>query len=311
MKDAIKEGFEGVFGVTFEKGELIESEKRLFEERLPHFQSEEWIYGLRRPLKHRRELRAVHKAPGGLIRASVVADSKLQRIHSILITGDFFAYPKRTIMDLEARMKDSSSERPQIEQTIHEFFEVKKPEIPGIGPDDFIKVIFKALDKLEYSEFGIEPEEANRIFTVITSLKDMPKCSVLLLPYCAKNTECEYRHKKDCIKCDECKVGDSYEFAEENGIDVVTILDFEDLLATLTEYKESGVMAFIGSCCEAFYVKHLEDFEDIGLPGVLIDIDNQTCYELGKEQEALAGEFESKTELRTDLIEKVMKKVCM
>jgi lipoate-protein ligase A len=105
-------------------------------------------------------------------------------------------------------------------------------------------------------------------------------------------------------------VGDSYEFAENNDIEVVTILDFDDLLSTLTKYKESGVKAFIGSCCEAFYVKHLEDFEDIGLPGVLIDIDNETCYELDKENEALAGEFESKTELRTELIEKVMKRVC-
>ncbi len=310
MKKAIREGFEEVFGVQFEEGELTQKEKEDFENRLSYFESEKWIYGLRRPLKHRHELRAVHKASGGLIRASVVADSKLKRIHSILLTGDFFAYPKRTILDLEARMKDTSSERSHLKNLITEFFREKKPQIPGIEPGDFTKVIFKALNKLEYSEFGIEAEEANRIFTVVASLKDMPKCSVLLLPYCAKDTECEYRHKKDCIKCDDCNVGDSYEFAEENNIEVVTILDFDDLLATLTKYKESGVEAFIGSCCEAFYVKHLEDFEDIGLPGVLIDVDNKTCYELGKEKEALEGEFESKTELRTELIEKVMKRVC-
>jgi lipoate-protein ligase A len=138
----------------------------------------------------------------------------------------------------------------------------------------------------------------------------MPKCSVLLLPYCAKLPECEYRQKKECTICGDCTVGECFEFAEENGIEVVTILDFEDLLETLTGYKNKGAEAFVGSCCEAFYVKHLEDFEHIGLPGVLVDIDDQTCYELGREKEALVGEFESKTALRIGLIEKVIKKVC-
>ncbi|UCG70680.1 MAG: DUF116 domain-containing protein, partial [Thermoplasmata archaeon] len=231
-------------------------------------------------------------------------------IHSVLITGDFFAYPKRTILDLEARLKDTPSENSILENTIEDFFTEKNPEIPGVVPEDFTIVIKRALEKLDYADFGIQLEEANRIFTVNSTLKDMPKCSVLLLPYCAKKEDCEYRKKKDCIICEECNVGESYEFAQKNGIEVVTILDFEDLLETLTTYKEQGILGFVGSCCEAFYVKHLEDFERIGLPGILVDIDNKTCYELGKEREALRGEFENKTKLRTDLIEKVIKRVC-
>ncbi|UCE75281.1 MAG: DUF116 domain-containing protein, partial [Methanomassiliicoccales archaeon] len=181
---------------------------------------------------------------------------------------------------------------------------------PGVEPKDFVKVISKALEKMDYIEFGIQLDEVNRVFTVNSSLKELPRCSVLLLPYCAKMPECEYRQKKDCIKCGDCNVGESFEFAENKGIEVVTILDFEDLLETLNRYKNNGVSAFVGSCCEAFYVKHLEDFERIGLPGVLVDIDNQTCYELGREKEALVGEFENKTELRTEIIEKVIRKVC-
>jgi lipoate-protein ligase A len=311
LKNALREGFMKIFDVEFEEGDLTDLEKKYFEERLPYYKSPNWIYGQRRPLKNRQELRAVHKTDGGLIRASIVADPKTKRIHSVLITGDFFAYPKRTILDLEARLKDTPSENSILESTIKEFFLEKDPQIPGVIPQDFITVIQKALEKLDYSSFGISLDEANRIFTVNCSLKDMPKCSVLLLPYCAKKIDCEYRKKKECIKCDECNVGDSYEFAEDIGIDVVTILDFEDLLNTLTKYKKEGVLAFVGSCCEAFYVKHLEDFERIGLPGVLVDIENKTCYELGKEEEALVGEFEKRTELRSDLIEKVLKKMCV
>jgi lipoate-protein ligase A len=310
MKNALKEGFMEVFGNEFEEGELTDFEQNTLGKRLPFYQSEEWIYGIRRPLKSRQELRAIHKTPGGLIRASVVADPKTKRIHSVLITGDFFAYPKRTILDLEARLKDTPSDNSILVSTINDFFSEKEPQIPGVEPEDFIKVINKALEKLDYGDFGIQLEDANRIFTVNSSLKDMPKCSVLLLPYCAKKEDCEYRKKKDCIICEECNVGESYEFAQKSGIEVVTILDFEDLLETLTKYKKQGVLGFVGSCCEAFYVKHLEDFERIGLPGVLVDIDNKTCYELGKENEALLGEFESRTELRTELIEKIIKQVC-
>jgi lipoate-protein ligase A len=310
MKNALKEGFAEVFDVEFEQKELSDAEYDIFNKRLPYFQSQEWIYGVRRPLKNRQELRAVHKTSGGLIRASLVADPKTKRIHSVLITGDFFAYPKRTILDLEARLKDTPSTNSNIENIIDEFFLENKPQIPGVEPSDFITVIFKALEKLDYSDFGIDLSEANRIFTVNSSLADLPKCSVLLIPYCAKKTDCEYRKSKDCIICEECNVGECYEFAQGNGIDVVTILDFDDLLATLKNYKEKGVKAFVGSCCEAFFVKHLEDFEKIGLPGVLVDIDSTTCYELDKEKEALAGDFESETKLKTDLIEKVMKRVC-
>jgi lipoate-protein ligase A len=307
----LTEGFTEVFNVEFEEGALTDFEKEHLNQRLSFYNSEDWIYGLRRPLKNRKELRAVHKTEGGLIRASVVADPKTKRIHSVLITGDFFAYPKRTILDLEARLKDTPSENSILESTIEDFFLEKEPEIPGVKPEDFINVINKALEKLNYGDFGIPLEDSNRIFTVNSSLADMPKCSVLLLPYCAKKIDCEYRKKKDCIICDECNVGESYGFAQDNGIEVVTILDFEDLLGTLTRYKDSGVLAFVGSCCEAFYVKHLEDFERIGLPGVLVDIDNKTCYELGFEEEALVGEFEKRTELRTDLIEKVLKRMCL
>lgn len=310
IKEALKEGFMEVFDVEFEEGELTDIEIEKLTQRLPFYKSEEWIYGLRRPLKSRQELRAVHKTEGGLIRTSLVADPKTKRIHSVLITGDFFAYPKRTILDLEARLKDTPSENSILQRIIKDFFSEFEPQIPGVTPEDFIFVINKALEKLDYGDFGIKLEEANRIFTVNSSLKDMPRCSVLLLPYCAKKEDCEYRKRKDCIICEECNVGESYVCAQENGIEVVTILDFEDLLATLKRYKEQGVMGFVGSCCEAFYVKHIEDFERIGLPGILVDIDNKTCYELGKENEALIGKFESRTELRTDLIEKIIKSVC-
>jgi len=77
-------------------------------------------------------------------------------------------------------------------------------------------------------------------------------------------------------------------------------------LETLTDLGSRGVKSYIGSCCRPFYVKHQKDFETAGLPGILIDIENTTCYELGEEKEAYAGNFEGQTQLNLGLIKKVM-----
>ena len=77
-------------------------------------------------------------------------------------------------------------------------------------------------------------------------------------------------------------------------------------LKQLNELKQKGTKAFVGSCCEAFYAKHQEDFQQAGLPGILIDIDSQTCYDLGLEREAKKGKFENQTNLRMELIQRIV-----
>jgi lipoate-protein ligase A len=47
-------------------------------------------------------------------------------------------------------------------------------------------------------------------------------------------------------------------------------------------------------------------FRDVGIPGVLIDIENSTCYELGKEVDALSGRFENQTHLRIEVLKKII-----
>jgi len=87
----------------------------------------------------------------------------------------------------------------------------------------------------------------------------------------------------------------------------VTIVNYKNLKNTLNKLKESGVRYFGGSCCEPFYIKHKEDFERIGLKGILINVENKTCYDLGREQEAHEGSFEGFTDLKLDLVEKIFK----
>ncbi len=306
IKTVLKEGFAEILNVEIVERELTKREKVMLKDKIEHYQSDAWIYGVRRPIKHRKTLKSVIKTPGGLIRTSLIVDIPNKRIQSALITGDFFAYPKRTIFDLESILKDSVMDQTEIEDKIMGFFQEREVQIPGVTPTDFVKAIQKALEKIKYLKLGIPLEDVNNIFTVTDTFDNVIDTPVFLIPYCAKLPECNYRQQKGCSKCGKCTVSDAYELAEKKEMTPITILNFEDLMQTLNELKQKGVKAFLGSCCEAFYTKHLDDFLEAGLPGILIDINNETCYDLGQEREAYNGKFENQTNLKIDLIRRVI-----
>lgn len=308
IKTALAQGFAETLGVEFEPASLSVIEEQMLAERLPYFQSDEWIYGVRRPLVARSELRALCKTPGGLVRVSlIVSGGRRPRVREAFITGDFFAYPRRTIFDLEAHLKGVLAEPQEIARAVEEFFSTHEAQIPGVTPRDFVSVLSEAVEKRTYTRYGVYENEANFVFPVVKPLTEIEECSVLLLPYCAKLPECEYRYREGCTQCGLCCVGDAYRIAERYGLRAISIQNYEMLEETLEDLKRQGVSAFIGSCCEAFYAKHRADFERIGLPGVLIDVDSSTCYDLGREQEAYVGRFENQTFLKLNLIERVVR----
>ena len=309
IKDAVAAGFAECFNVQFEPGPLTPSEGELLAQRLPHFQSDEWVYGVRRPLVQRNELRALFKSPGGLIRVSLVVNAQARRIREAFITGDFFAYPRRAIFDLEARLKGVPANAAAVRAVVQDFFSTGEIEIPGVTAEDVMHTLCDALDKNAYVGFGIPADRVNDVFTVVKPLSEIARCDALLLPYCAKLTDCEYRFQDGCAQCGLCDIGDAYQLAERHGLRPVSIQNYEDLEETLAQLKREGVGAFVGSCCEPFYAKHRDDFEHIGLPGILVDVDSSTCYDLGAEQDAYAGRFENQTYLKRDLLERIVARV--
>ena len=104
--------------------------------------------------------------------------------------------------------------------------------------------------------------------------------------------------KTDAAACGKCSTGEAVKIADKYNIKTLTIASYENLRDTLNELKKSGVRYFGGSCCETFYIKHKEDFERIGLEGILINIENKTCYDFGREHEAHEGSFEGFTDLK-------------
>lgn len=122
IKAALARGFEEAFGVRFDSKPLTFEEESLLKTKLPYFSSPDYIFKIRDSLPRRKTLSSILKAPGGLIRISLAMDSKTQVINQILITGDFFAYPKRTIFDLESLLKNSKASPSSIEGIIRSFW---------------------------------------------------------------------------------------------------------------------------------------------------------------------------------------------
>lgn len=306
VKTAIIEGFSEVLDCEFERGPLTGWEQEYLDEYLPYYGSDEWVYKVRRPLEDERQLYAIHKAPGGIIRVSLLLDDERDVIKYILITGDFFAYPNRAVLDLEAALKDCRVRR--MPKAVKDFFREHGPELPGVKPSDFIRTIEAALRKRDLVALGLSAKEANMVHVVNDALEHRDETTVVLLPYCAKWADCNMRYDEDCLECGRCTVGVAYELARMRGMEPITIVNFEHLWKVLSEMKKGGVTSYIGCCCEPFFTKHKEDFERAGMSGLLIDVKETSCYELDLEREAKLGKFKEQTKLDVELLRKVMGK---
>ncbi|MCK4348392.1 MAG: lipoate--protein ligase family protein, partial [Thermoplasmatales archaeon] len=102
LKNLLKEGFEKEFNIVLEPGRLTKEEKLLFNGKKIGFESQERINKIKLPKNEQQMISSIYKAEGGIIRISMVVNLSYNRIQSVVITGDFFAYPKRIILDLEA-----------------------------------------------------------------------------------------------------------------------------------------------------------------------------------------------------------------
>ncbi|MGC1403013.1 MAG: DUF116 domain-containing protein, partial [Thermodesulfobacteriota bacterium] len=308
VKEALEKGLRIGLGLQFREGEITEQERSLFRQSLLKMRSGDWIQGSRIPFRPQEVLRSIHKEEGGLIRTSIKVDLKKKRIKDLLITGDFFIHPKRAVFDLEAALKNIPLK--DLDLGLKQFFDRDGVELLGLRPEDFLKGLHLALEKMTYPDLGFSFEEADQMTTFNGTLPEiLGNCGLLLLPYCSKLPECEYRTMDGCIQCGGCTIGEAFALAEGKGLKVLTIQNYEHLVETLEEEKGNGLRAYIGCCCDAFQLKRQEAFKQAGLPALLLDIENTTCYELNKEKEAYQGAFENQTHLRMGLLEKVLKLV--
>jgi lipoate-protein ligase A len=115
------------------------------DELAPTFLSDEWLFQKRRPRAGREvKIRAgvqvvqkMHKAPGGLIRATTEVQDGL--VADVSLSGDFFFFPKEKLADLEAALVGVPVD--QVEQAIAGFYAEHGVESPGVTPVDLARVV--------------------------------------------------------------------------------------------------------------------------------------------------------------------------
>jgi lipoate-protein ligase A len=75
----------------------------------------------------------IHKAPGGLMRATVeVRDGRLA---SVAVSGDFFFYPADQLRELEMALVGAAAE--DVRDAVAGFYAKRGVESPGVTPEDF------------------------------------------------------------------------------------------------------------------------------------------------------------------------------
>lgn len=309
IKRAIIRGFEECLDIKLEPSGLTKEEEGLFRQKFAYYSSPEWIERVKPKVSGKEVLQAANKVEHGLVRFTIAVDRARNRIQDIYITGDFLSFPSRALYDLESALRGQPFSRDGLFNIVDNFFSEGRITIPGINPDQFFKPLEIAIEKAAIgSEYGIPLEVCNQISVTNGSFKDViaAEPTVLLLPYCAKSLTCPLRYKKSCRQCGACSVGEAWGLGWKRKMDVRSVNSFEDLLSELDRIRMLKEKAFIGCCCQPFFTKHVHDFEKAGVPGILLNIDDTTCYDLDQAKEAYKGEFKSQTHVNITLLETVL-----
>lgn len=301
IRELLARHFEGELGIELRRSELTAAEQGALRERLERYESDEWVFGRRRVEGEMGK--AIFPTDGGVLRIRLKTESGARRVRTVMIDGDFFAFPRRAVLDLEASLKGVRVAK--LPEMVVRFFAENQIEIPGVGAEGVIAALSEAAGRAGVTKLGMGSAQLNAIYPVGRSLEEVAarEPTHLLLPYCAKPISCEWRGEDGCDGCGDCTVGEAYSAGREAGLEVRSITSFEHLMDTLSELHAGGAPAYLGSCCEAFYVKHRRDMEGAELPGLLFDVANdETCYDLGKSAYAYRGEFEGESSLDLELL---------
>jgi lipoate-protein ligase A len=309
IKEIIATELASRLGVQLVKGGLSRTEERRLQEELPFFESDAWIHARRRRAYEGEPVRSITQTEAGTLRVHLWLSPGGRRVRQALIVGDFFAIPPRLIHDLEAALVGLPAEKAALKSAVSAFLASYDGEILGIQASLIGDAVAHAAERLLLTRRSFSRNEINDLFLLNLSPEDFHRRSPkwLLLPYCSKDPQCEYRQIPGCSECGGCEIGECFALARSFDMDPITIQSFEHLLVVLREKCCDPDGMYVGSCCEAFYAKHQREMKRVSAQGVLVNLDSTTCYDLGKGSDAYRGKFDTKTSLNFPLIEKTIR----
>ena len=141
IKQALLDGFAEGLGIEPKRGNVTATEEnladRFFSEEIG---TEEFVTEIDNPGAGENVLSASQTGPGGTVTAYLRLEGpRRSRVREVLVTGDFFVTPPRTIFDLEASLR--GLEVDDLGPAVERFFESAGVDLLTIAPADFRKVI--------------------------------------------------------------------------------------------------------------------------------------------------------------------------
>ncbi len=145
IKIALIKGFKDVLAIEAEYGEIMPGEESLARQ---HFDeeigSDEFVAEIDDPGADQAYLVGSHTGAGGTIDSFVKLEGAARdRLQRVLISGDFFVTPPRTVFDLEAHLAGCRLD--ELDGAIEQFFADSEIDMLSVAPGDFRASISAAL----------------------------------------------------------------------------------------------------------------------------------------------------------------------
>jgi hypothetical protein len=129
-------------------GDLFKLEGEYAQDYQQKYTSDEWFYANSERMRFKEippdavKKEGLRKAPAGLIRVTIL--SRQNRIHDLIITGDFHPTPYQVLRDMEDALRGKECNIEAIKNDIQEIFNRPDVEIAGTEVKDFLEAFIKA-----------------------------------------------------------------------------------------------------------------------------------------------------------------------
>lgn len=145
VKAKLVEGFAEHLGIDAQPGEITAREEELAKQYYDEeIGTDAFVAEIDNPAAEAGILSARHAGAGGSVTAYVRLEGPRQdRFREVLITGDFFIAPPRTIFDLEAALRGTYTK--DVQQTVSSFFETADVGLMTVGANDFAAALEQAV----------------------------------------------------------------------------------------------------------------------------------------------------------------------
>ncbi|MCF8563639.1 lipoate--protein ligase family protein [Alicyclobacillus tolerans] len=146
VKAVMVNALQKVLGVQVQPATLTPGEQEEWVRTQDDYRHMEWINRRRPPALGQDVLVGATKAQGGLLKASLVVDKGAQRIRRAFLSGDFFVYPERAVMDMEASLKEAPADPRLLRLLVQDHYE-KGNRYVGVEIEDWMRVFELALSQ--------------------------------------------------------------------------------------------------------------------------------------------------------------------